>query len=144
METEKNAGTYEQLVKAARKKYLSHITGEITIQGIIDRTSLRKQEYDKIEKILDSFKKFFKEIGKAGEHFEGDIGYIDLMGRAASTVEPEKLKKLLVSLDREGEFLDMVTVKVADVRTKLGTVLFDKIAKTVPNASITVKIGTKK
>jgi hypothetical protein len=146
MGTEKNAETYEQLVKAAKKKYLEGLNIElgVSLPVLVNQTAMLKATYDETGKILDAFKKFFKEIGEPGEHFEGDVGYIDLVGRASSTVEPEKLKELLVSLDRDSEFLGMVTVKVADARTKLGTMLFDKIAETAANASITVKIGTKK
>jgi hypothetical protein len=143
MGTEKNAETYEQLVKAARKKYLPHEAGP-HLHSIVDRAVLLKQEYDVAANALEAFKKFFKEIGEPGEHFEGDVGYIDLVGRATSTVGTRDLRSLLSSLDRGEELMDMVTVKVADARTKLGTMLFDKIAVTVPNASITVKIGAKK
>lgn len=146
MGTEKNAETYEQLVKAAKKKYLEGLNIElgVSLPVLVNQTAMLKATYDETGKILDAFKKFFKEIGEPGEHFEGDVGYIDLVGRATSTVNTRDLRSLLSSLDRGEELMDMVTVKVADARTKLGTVLFDKIAKTVPNASITVKIGTKK
>lgn len=130
-------------IKEAKEKFLEGT--EDSIETIVAYTAALKKEYDSLEKELDKFKSFFKAIGEPGEVFYGDdISFVELMGRATSTMEPLDLRNLLEELGRSPEFLGMVSVKVADARKKLGTVLFDKIAETTPNASITVKIGKKK
>lgn len=129
-------------IEKAKEKFLGGT--EDSIETIVAYTAAVKKEYDSLGKELDKFKSFFKAIGEPGEVFYGDDFSIELMGRATSTMEPLDLRNLLEDLGRSPEFLGMVSVKVADARKKLGTVLFDKIAETTPNASITVKIGKKK
>lgn len=137
--------SYPQRVREAKEKYLIGMGDfeKTTIEAIVTETVNLKKTVDFDTKKLDAFKNFFKEIGVAGEQFDGSPGTINLIGRAASTIKPLALNDLLASLGRSSEFLDMISVKIADTRTKLGTVLFDKIADIVPNASVTVKIGTK-
>jgi len=145
MGTIEKAQEYTELINGAKEEFLGTegVEKSDSIKDIVNQVSSLKKKYDELEKRLESYKKFFRTIGTPGETFDGDQGYVSLIGRASSTVEPKDLKNLLESIGRPAEFTDMVTVKIADARVKLGTMLFDKIATTVPNASITVKIGSK-
>lgn len=125
----------------AKKKYLGET--EDSVSSIVAYASLLKLEFDSLEKELGKYKSFFKAIGDPGDVFYGDDFSVKLTGSAVSTVEPGKLQTLLQELGRAPEFLGLVGVKVADARKKLGTVLFEEIADTVPNAKIAVKFGKK-
>jgi len=146
MGTIEKAQEYKELINGAKKEFLAEegLGQSHTIKDIVDAATAIKKNCDEQVARLEAYKSFFKAIGTPGETFDGDQGYVSLIGRASATVEPKDLKNLLESLGRPAEFTDMVTVKVADARKKLGTMLFDKIATTTPNASITVKIGSKK
>lgn len=142
---------YQKLVNEAKREFLKEeflkeedLITSCSLSDIIDQAASLKKESDVAGKRLETYKKFFKKIGTTGETFQGSSGnYVSLMGRAVSTVEPKDLKDMLESVGREEEFMSTITVKVADARKKLGTMLFDKIATTTPNASISVKIGSK-
>jgi hypothetical protein len=137
--------TYPQIVKEAKKKYLKEYGdfSKSSIEDIVTQTASLKRTVDEHTKKLEAFKDFFRAIGTSGEHFEGNPGAVNLIGRTTSTVDPIDLRNLLGALGRTAEFMGMISVKVADSRKKLGTVLFDKIAKVSPNSSITVKITQK-
>jgi len=140
--------TKEEIINIQRAKirFLKSIGIEkdMSVSDIVDMALSVKEDLDRIEKKAKAFKSFFRGAGVPGESFYGEKGTVKLLGRATSTMEPLDLRNLLEELGRSPEFLGMVSVKVADARKKLGTVFFDKIAETIPNASITVKIGKKK
>lgn len=138
--------SYQEVFKKAVKQYRNRnreypMGVDVDMSVLVDEAVSLKKKFDQVEKELKIFKEFFKASGEKGEHFDGATGYIDLIGRTTTTVEPSNLQKLLSDLGRENEFLNMISVKIADARGKLGTLLFDKIAKTT--SGVTVKIGTK-
>lgn len=111
-----------------------------TLSDVVDATRAIKRDYDDAEKALNSAKDFFKASGDIGDSFDGEFSNIKLVGRAATSVDPSSLKDKLILLNREEEFLGLVSVKIKYARDKLGTTLFNAIADIVPDASITVKI----
>lgn len=133
-------------IKAAKVKFLGKagVDAGMALRDIVDIALSTKKDMDRVGKNMEAFKKFFKEIGEVGDSFYGEAGEVSLLGRATSTVDPIELEELLISVGRGNEFIGMVSVKIADARNKLGTMLFDKVATTDPNASITVKMSRKK
>lgn len=114
-------------------------SSEMTEEEAVDVAYKLKAEITKKTELLDKYKKLFKRTVEVGQQLEGKEGYVLLIQKTKSSVEPEKLYMALKDAEFPVPFYSLISVKIADSRKVLGTSIFSKIEeKGEPTLAVTI------
>ena len=93
------------------------------------------------KKVLDGHKKKLKALAiKEGKSsFSGEIGKVEFSNLTKTEIEPRDLYKLLVDIEQEDLFFDLVSVKVGAAKERIGDMLLGEIWKQTVIKNNTVK-----
>jgi len=91
---------------------------------MVDDAYIIDTEIKEKSKILKTQKDKLKKVGK---NIKGELGECVISNETKTEIDPKKFYELLIDLNMEAAFWDLITVKVGDARKRVGDLALGQI-----------------
>lgn len=126
----------KQMIKQAQAQEQKSALIQLVDDSILLNIAIKEQE-----KVLEANKRKLKALSiKEGKSsFAGELGKVDFSNSTSTTIEPKALYDLMVEMEIEESFFDLVKVQIGDAKAKIGEMMLESITSQTVTKNNTLK-----